>query len=102
MGGRDLIQQFEWDAEKEKANIKKHGIDFETAKYVFNDEYRVEFLDSAHSTLKEFRYITIGFVDQMLTVIYTDRNDAIRIIYARIATMKEARLYYDDNNKIYS
>ena len=38
----------------------------------------------------------------MLTVIYTDRNDAIRIISARIATMKEARLYYDDNNKIYS
>ncbi len=58
--------------------------------------------DSAHSTLKEFRYITIGFVDQMLTVIYTDRNDAIRMISARIATMKEARLYYDDNNKIYS
>lgn len=97
-----MIQQFEWDAGKEKANIKKHGIDFETAKYVFNDECRVEFLDSAHSTLDELRYITIGFVNHLLSVIYTDRNDVIRIISARAATTKEARLYYDDNNKIYS
>lgn len=102
MGGRDLIQQFEWDAEKEKVNIKKHGVSFETAKYVFDDECRVEFLDRAHSTLDEQRYITIGFVYHVLTVIYTDRNDVIRIISARIATKEEARLYYDDNNKIYS
>ena len=97
-----MIQQFEWDAQKELENIRKHGLDFETAKYVFNDESRIELLDSAHSTIEEFRYITIGFVGKLLTVIYTDRNDVIRIISARVATIREARLYYDDNNKIYS
>ena len=34
--------QFEWDDEKEKINIIKHGIDFSTAALVFGDENRLE------------------------------------------------------------
>ena len=36
--------QFEWDEEKEKINIVKHGIDFKTASHVFLDQNRLEFL----------------------------------------------------------
>ena len=52
---------FEWDEEKEKKNIIKHGIDFETASYVFLDPNRLEYYDKEHST-DEDRYITIGLV----------------------------------------
>ena len=40
---------FEWDDDKEKINIAKHGIDFSTAAHVFQDENRIEFFDEAHN-----------------------------------------------------
>ena len=33
---------FEWDNEKNQSNQAKHGIDFDTAKTLWNDENRVE------------------------------------------------------------
>ena len=47
--------QFEWDEEKEKINIAKHGIDFKTASHVFLDQNRLEFFDEKHRTLEEDR-----------------------------------------------
>ena len=86
--------QFEWDEEKEHINIAKHGIDFVTASHVFLDPDRLEIYDKVHSTADEDRYITIGFVGDVLTVVYTERTDAVRIISARIATKKEKESYY--------
>ncbi|MDO4475340.1 MAG: BrnT family toxin [Lachnospiraceae bacterium] len=87
--------QFEWDSEKEKINIKKHGIDFETAKLVFADENRIEIFDYQHSTQCEDRYDTIGLVHEVLFVVYTERQERIRIISARLATAREREVYYD-------
>lgn len=89
--------QFEWDEEKEQINIKKHGIDFETAARVFGDENRLEFYDEVHSE-NEDRYITIGMIDEVayiVMVVYTEREEAIRLISARKATKQEGRMYYD-------
>ena len=86
--------QFEWDEEKEKINISKHGIDFETASHVFLDPNLLEYYDGIHSFAGEDRYITIGFVEDVLTVVYTERVKALRIISARIATKKERAVYY--------
>lgn len=89
--------QFEWDEEKEQKNIKKHGIDFETAARVFGDENRLEFYDEVHSE-NEDRYITIGMIDEVayiVMVVYTEREEAIRLISARKATKQEGRMYYD-------
>ena len=86
--------QFEWDDEKAALNLKKHGIAFQDAVLVFNDEYRIEIFDDAHSTFEE-RYNTIGRVDEVLFVVYTERRSMTRIISARIATPSERRLYYD-------
>ena len=89
-----MTLQFEWDEEKEQINIAKHGIDFATASHVFLDPDRLEYYDEKHSTSDEDRYITIGFVGDVLTVVYTDRSDVLRIISARIATKKEKVIYY--------
>lgn len=91
---------FEWDENKNIANKAKHGIDFETAALVFSDRRRVEFVDTIHSTDEE-RYITIGMAYKVLFVVYTERQDVIRMISARLATAKERRLYYGDDKKDY-
>lgn len=86
--------QFEWDADKAAMNLKKHGVRFETAALVFNDENRIEFFDTAHSDYED-RYNTIGKVDEILFVVYTERKALTRIISARIATPAERRMYDD-------
>ena len=96
--GREMIQMlFEWDDNKEKINIAKHSIDFSTAAHVFQDENRIEFFDEAHSEYED-RYITIGQINGIaiiVMVVYTERENAIRLISARKATNQERRMYYD-------
>ena len=87
---------FEWDTEKNKANIKKHGVAFEMAAKVFLDEKRIERYDAEHSSIDESQYKTIGMVNKVLTVIYTERKTAIRIISARLAEKEEIDEYYKD------
>jgi len=92
--------QFEWDDEKEKSNIKKHGIDFSTAALVFGDNNRIEKYDELHS-INEDRYITIGRVSEVtvvVIVVYTEREALTRIISARLATKREEEAYYNAEN----
>ena len=83
---------FEWDDEKNELNKKKHGISFESAAWVFFDPNYIEVLDEMHSD-DELRYKVIGIVHDLLVVIYTDREDATRIISARKANAKERGAY---------
>ena len=85
---------FEWDEEKNAANLRKHGITFEDAVAVFDDENRIEWYDAAHSETED-RYNTIGWVRGVLFVVYTERRERIRMISARKATPQERSLYYD-------
>ena len=93
---------FEWDETKNFTNISKHGISFETAVKIFEDENRVEIYDIKHS-ISEDRFIVIGIVEKVLTVVYTERKEKIRIISARCASKKERRIYklYGDSKKDY-
>ena len=83
----------EWDDEKAASNLRKHGVSFETAAEVFQDDNRIECYDAEHSTTED-RYITIGRVNAVLFVVYTERGRNIRLISARMATAKERRIYY--------
>ena len=83
----------EWDEEKNAINEKKHGIGFEEAGLVFGDEARIEYYDELHST-DEDRYITIGKVEDVLFVVFTERSESIRLISARKANARERGLYY--------
>lgn len=114
---------FEYDAQKEKANIRKHGISFRAAARVFFDEDYIEEVDREHSD-DELRYNVIGDtssgnaavyaaignvehfvgeVNDILYVVYTERIrrenngntiEVIRIISARLANSFERGLYY--------
>ena len=58
---------------KNLLNKRKHGISFETAAYVFEDENYIEMYDFEHS-IDEDRYIAIGCVGNVLFVVFTERK----------------------------
>ncbi|MGL5796017.1 MAG: BrnT family toxin, partial [Waterburya sp.] len=84
--------EFEWDEQKRLFNLEKHKIDFVRACQIF-DGFTVEFEDNRYD-YEEDRYIAVGETSgQILTVVYTYRGDAIRLISARQATRYERNLY---------
>jgi uncharacterized DUF497 family protein len=86
---------FEWDDGKAASNVLKHGVSFDVAAGVFLDGKRIEAVDTRHEYGEE-RVNTIGSVDGIcLTVTYTMRGDAARLISARTSTRKE-RARYDN------
>jgi uncharacterized DUF497 family protein len=87
----NINMNFEWDPAKSQSNLRKHGIDFETAKSLWRDEDRVE-IYAPHPV--EDRVVLIAkHLDKIWTAIYTPRQDAIRIISVRRARQKEVDLY---------
>jgi len=94
--------RFEWNPDKNKSNIKKHGVDFEEAETVFQDEMALELFDDEHSD-NEDRYIIIGISSKtrelMVCHCYRNGGDVIRIFSARRATKNEITLYERKNTK---
>jgi len=87
---------FEWDESKNRANILKHGIDFNDVPDIFRHPMLA--LRDDRADYGEERWISIGWIKLLMgVVVYTERcGDVIRIISARKATKKEAK-YYDAN-----
>ncbi len=83
---------FEWDSKKAISNLKKHGVDFADTVSVLEDERALTLFEDHPE--KE-RFITVGMdsFSRILVVVYTLREDRIRIISAREATAKETRQY---------
>lgn len=85
------MHDFEWDENKNKSNQDKHGIAFEDAADVFNDNDRLVYSSNQH---EETRYLTIGKAFQaIISVVYTTRDLIVRIISARRAGQEERRAY---------
>ncbi|EKS36974.1 MULTISPECIES: BrnT family toxin [Afipia] len=81
---------FEWDGDKNRRNIEKHGIDFEDAVDIFDGPLLLYRSDRNN----EERWIAIGKSNNhVIAVIFTWRNDIIRIISARSARKNEKESY---------
>lgn len=91
---------FEWDPEKADRNLGVHGVAFEDAATVFDDPFAATIGDPLHSH-RELRYVTMGLAvtGQLLVVVHTDRQEAIRLISARVATRAERRKYEETKPK---
>ena len=90
---------FEWDEEKNAENLRKHGVDFETAQYAFIDPKRVIAEDLAHSKIEK-RYYVFGKVKGgVLTVRFTKRSNSIRIIGA--GYWRKGKNIYEKQNQIH-
>ena len=84
---------YEWDDEKNRANRKKHGIDFADAVTVFEDTEALTMHDD--DSEDEERFVTMGSdsLGKVLVVVYTWREENIRVISARPATRRERSAY---------
>ena len=89
--------KFEWDDNKNKTNIKKHGISFEEATSVFYDEEALIITDDEHSDEEE-RFVLIGFSFKANLLVvchcYRESDSIIRIISARKADNAERNEYF--------
>jgi len=88
--------RFEWDEDKNRRNLVKHKVSFETASLVFDDPQMVSIQDRIVEG--EERWQTAGMVaGTVLLVAHTYRDetggDVIRLISARKAVARERRAY---------
>jgi uncharacterized protein len=82
---------FEYDPEKSAANLAKHGIDFEQAQALWDDEGRAEVLSFRGA---EVRWLLMGKIDdQHWTAVYTVREANIRNISVRRSRANEVKDY---------
>lgn len=91
--------EFEWDESKSDACFKQRGFDFAFAARVFFDPDRLVELDDRR-VYGEERYKVIGVIESRLyVVVYTPRQNVVRIISARKANQREVRHYENGKNE---
>jgi len=85
--------KFEWDENKRRANLQKHGLDFRDAQLLFTDDALV--IEDPHDDYDETRYILQGRLKQFIvSVVFTVWDDeTIRIISMRKANKREQENY---------
>jgi hypothetical protein len=87
--------QYEWDENKRIANLDRHKIDF-TQAVNFEWDTAIETIDDRYD-YGEKRWVTIGYICKKLHVmVYTIRENQIRIISLRKANRRESN-YYEKN-----
>ncbi|HXB80279.1 MAG TPA: BrnT family toxin [Bradyrhizobium sp.] len=86
------LRGFEWDEQKSKNNLAKHGFDFEDVVRIF---YAPVLLRRSDRNQEE-RWIAIGSLDgRLIAVVFARRADIIRIISARRARKNEENAYHN-------
>ena len=86
---------FEWDEDKNDACYRERGFDFAYAAFAFADPDRIIQQDTRY-IYGEDRYQLIGRIDgRLFILVYTPRDDVIRIISARKANAREVMRYED-------
>jgi hypothetical protein len=82
---------FEYDTDKSLLNREKHGIDFDEAQSLWDDENRLEI---PAKTVDEPRYLVIGQINgKFWSAVITYRGENTRIISVRRARDEEMELY---------
>lgn len=95
-GGRGV--SFDWDPAKNRGNLRKHGLSFETARQVFDDPFALSAFDGITEGEERWRMLGLTETAEALVVVYSFREDGhgeetIRIISARRASPGERRRY---------
>jgi hypothetical protein len=88
--------RFEWDPVKAAANFRKHGVSFDEARTVFEDDEALFMADPDHS-VDEDRWVLLGMsgAARVLVVVHCERaaGTVMRLISARKADREERDLY---------
>ena len=87
------MSQFDWDAAKDRANQRKHGISFEEASTIFDGPVFTVEDEGPYLEIRERSFGLIGGV-VVACVIHTDRDGVTRIISARKAKPNERKHFH--------
>jgi uncharacterized protein len=91
---RSIDLEFEWDAAKAQTNYAKHGIKFEDVLDIFDDIFAFEEEDDRKNYGEKRLSLTGMTRGEIITVIYTQRGEKIRLISARRANKNDRADYY--------
>lgn len=84
----------EWDEQKRKNNLRKHGIDFVGCEAMFAGTTKTMLDD--RDDYGEERFVTFGLLDgRVVAVVHTETAHIIRIISIRKATKREQALFFE-------
>ena len=88
------IVGFDWDEGNKQKNWEKHQVDFRECEEVFFNQPLLIYEDTKHSS-QEKRYYLLGRsdTDRTLFLVFTFRNNKIRVISARDQSKKERKIY---------
>ena len=92
--------RFEWDPRKAATNRAKHGVSFEEASSVFGDPLGL-FVDDPRHSVGERRHVLLGSSEQhrLLAVMFTEREEVIRVVSARKVTRRERKSYEEQQDQ---
>jgi uncharacterized DUF497 family protein len=91
--------KFEWDNDKNRQNIRKHGFDLADAQLLFTGKMPFLVGLDIQGVYGEDRWKGIGVLEGVLVVVvvFTERGeDTIRIISLRKANSKERKAYEEE------
>jgi uncharacterized protein len=89
---------FTWDEKKRKLNLAKHSIDFADVPAIF--EGPLVTVEDTREHYGEARYVALGLLaDIVVSLVYTERGDQVRIISVRKALKHEARFFFSQIGK---
>lgn len=89
---------FVWDEKKRKLNLAKHGLDFRDAAAIFDGPLVT--VEDAREDYGERRYVALGFLEGfVVSLVYTEHDDQLRIISIRKALKHEARFFFSQIGK---
>ena len=87
---------FVWDEAKRESNLKKHGLDFRDAYLVYENPDKCTYESSREG---EDRLMDVAFAvvkRRLLTLVYVEREEDVRVISFRPASREERKQYEED------
>ena len=88
--------QVNWTSDKASKNLRKHGVRFADAEAVLFDSYALTREDDDAEGEQRFVALGEGGDGRTLIVVYTYRDDVIRLISAWPANQKQKRRYEEN------
>lgn len=93
---RGMVCEFDWDEEKNQANLEKHKISLREAMDLWDDADMVILPANRKGERRKVAFARLG--STYWTVVFVERGGLIRIISARRSTGRE-RAFYDKANQ---
>jgi uncharacterized DUF497 family protein len=86
-----------WDEVKRKSNLQKHGLDFRDAHLVYENPDKCTY-DASRDDEYRLMDVALAVINgRLLTLVYTEQDDNVRVISFRNASRTERKQYEEDS-----